>query len=145
MIVSSATIALAGVPARISAIARAIEVGVRAQAFSTRAFCAAASCFFISASAALRLPRPRAKPSSADCRQRHVERRQARARLGHHAGIEGEIVGQARRRLLDLQQLGASRERRAGCVPDFLEERTAHHQHQVVAGEALGDARRIEA
>ena len=44
----------------------------------------------------------------------------------------------------DLQHLAAGRERRAGGVPDFLEERAADQQHQVVLGELLGDARRVE-
>ena len=44
--VSSTTTTSAGAPFLISAMARAIEVGVRDQAFSTRAFCAASSAAF---------------------------------------------------------------------------------------------------
>ena len=72
------------------------------------------------------------------------QRLEGRADIGDHAGIDREIVGQPRRRRLDLQHLAARRERRAGRVPDLLEERPADHQHEVVVGELLGDARRIE-
>ncbi len=50
--------------------------------------------------------------------------------VGDHAGIDREIVGQPRRRGLDLQHLAARRERRARGVPDLLEERPADHQHR---------------
>ena len=138
--VSSTTTTSSGAPFLISAMARAIEVGVRDQAFCTRAFCAASSACFCAAERVLARPRRRA----VDAGGRLPQRLERRIDVGDDAGIDGEVVGQARRRGFDLQHLAARRERRAGRVPDFLEERPAHHQHEVVVGELLGDARRIE-
>ena len=83
-----------GSAALISAMARAIEVGVRDQAFSTRAFCAASSASFCARNASCACPRRRA----VDAGRRLPQRLEGRADIGDHAGIDREIVGQARRR-----------------------------------------------
>src|SRR5215470_13710695 len=108
--VSSTTITSAGAPALISAMQRAIEVGVRDHAFSTRAFCAASSASFCAFSASLRLAAPAILGS---------------AHVGQHAGIDREVVGEPPRAGLDLKDLAAPRNGRAWRVPDFLEERPA--------------------
>ena len=79
-----------------------------------------------------------------DPRQGGIECFERGAGIRDDARIEGEIVSEPRRPALDLQHLGAGRERRAGGVPDFLEERPTHHQNEIVARELLGDAGRIE-
>ena len=79
-----------------------------------------------------------------DAGESRVQRLERRTGIRHHAGIERKVVGEPRSASLDLQQPGARGKGRARRVPDFLEERTAHHQHEIVAGQLPGDARRIE-